>query len=210
METNPRRASEAQGAMTTPQPAAPPLMSAADLERFRRTIYQAKGPDDGLTTTEQFTLMREVDRLRSEVAAARNVTLREVLAYEAGQGASIPADLEAAARLSDEELNAAYLDHDYVDGVCIEPGHDICPSEARLMADAQLAKALRLAGARMRALEQVHALVVQEFFKDTASDAPAWRSCRLCSWTWRAGAKEVHEATCPMNALLAPEATDGA
>ena len=208
--------------MTTPEPAAPLTPDSIALTVPCPDCYLGKTPgqpcnsrggalgyvhrsrvDAALVFYEA-----EVQRLRSEVAAARNVTLREVLAYEAGQGASIPADLEAAARLDDGEVydagSVGGWEHALPEQLVPRGGH------WRRVADAQLAKALRLAGARMRALEQVHALVVQGFFKGTASGEPEWRSCRLCSWTWRAGAKEVHEATCPMNALLAPEATDGA
>ena len=103
--------------MTTPQPAAP--LSDAEFESYRRCleVYDAATAGDrhvgvsiegGSAAVEAAKalifnapniirdLLAEVQRLRSEVAEARNVTLREVLAYEAGQAASVPADLEAA------------------------------------------------------------------------------------------------------------------
>ena len=65
---------------------------------------------------------------------------------------------------------------------------------------------------RDAALAQVKALreaLIQPFYRATGPDSPQWWSCRVCSYTWKHGEDERHEAHCPFATALVKEATNG-
>lgn len=182
--------------MTTPQPAAPPL-SDADLEAIFTVIAKANDGDGLLGVVVAGRLYTEVQRLRSEYESPdRQDALEAAMAQPSSltqeeraarlrniqAASSVPADLEAAARLTVEDINTAI-------GL---PDGDKPVTDTQLAAllSAATAKALRLASVRMRALEAALKDVCEEAEEALGfNDAPPLR-----------------EAVKDARALLAPEA----
>ena len=169
--------------MTTPQPAAPPLshyrlaltVDCPSPACIEKEVKAGTPCGSGIAYPHGVRVALAVDALLTEVQRLR----------------SVPADLEAAARLTVDDFNAAI-------GL---PDGDKPVTDKQLAAllAAATAKALRLAGARMRALEEAGGDILECFDtqkKLREDDTPA-----VNAWE----CLEVHVDV--LRALLAPEVT---